>query len=538
MKNKILTTGILLMSVILSSCGAAGTDSGTSTVSGTAVSSGTVAAIEEDWETAYSSYLNEMYKNSKVPDGLYYFCKNIDGAGTPELIVCTFGGPTVYAFNDGAVEEIGIYAGEGGSNRLFYSEDPAYPGIFTFWIGGGSDHYEYMTVQDGKLSTIKLWKKHYSDRKERDSIEEFSSDKQMIRESKRVYKNDQDIDMYKMTPRNDVSEDMKNRRNMFKSISIQHSEKKSLKTKEIKEIGVGQENEYTQINNNRVNGGFLIPYNGGYFHDLEINKEDGSSEVVVIYQDGKGNNTEQKDFSDACSMYADQDYIYFYDEKNNELRRIKDGKHETVIDFQYTRYQQRNPLFFAEDAIYYGDVANFNKTYIYKVNYDGTDKQELFQTDVALEQICIYKNELWFKYYDTDGAGKINLLNDEVTVYKGIPPEGESDAGRQLSINNGYVYFNSEDGFYRLNIQEDCIEQVFKKQADAVNFVEDSLLFCHNRVLYRMDLAGLKAIKTREENTGRFNGIRVEDGKIYISTDTGAISQIDKEGKTVKDIIR
>jgi hypothetical protein len=138
------------------------------------------------------------------------------------------------------------------------------------------------------------------------------------------------------------------------------------------------------------------------------------------------------------------------------------------------------------------------------------------------------------------GLGRIRLSDGSVAIYKDICQEGDSDAGSQLSFYNGFVYYNSEDGLSRLNIQEDCVEQLFHAKADAVNFFDDSLLFCRRRNLYRMGPEGVKRIKTLKRAVDGFDGIRVEEDRIYVRSYSGGqymkINQIDIDGRTVKMI--
>lgn len=72
-----------------------------------------------------------------------------------------------------------------------------------------------------------------------------------------------------------------------------------------------------------------------------------------------------------------------------------------------------------------------------------------------------------------------------------------------MSFNNGYVYFNAS-GFNRLNTEEDSVEQIYEKRVDAVNFAGDSILFCRNRSLYKMNADGLKRI---QKLPGKTDGI-------------------------------
>lgn len=216
MKNMIRATMLFLLSAVLSGCSVAGAENGTgtvSTVSGTATSE--VAITDDGWRSAYESYLNERYKRGDSPDVLYYFIKNIDGTGSPELFVIDHAEEDedqmkVYTYID-EVQKIGSYFLT-GTTRLLYSDDPSCPGVFTFGVGGGLNHYGYMTVQNGKLSATELWNEDYSGiskelGKDRDRILELSSDKLLIRESRKAYKNDQDIDTYKMASENPISEE-------------------------------------------------------------------------------------------------------------------------------------------------------------------------------------------------------------------------------------------------------------------------------------------------------------------------------------------
>ena len=68
-----------------------------------------------------------------------------------------------------------------------------------------------MTIQDGRFSEMDLWDEDYSGiskhlGKDRERIEEISSDKLLISESKKAYKNDQDIEHLKLKPDNVIQE--------------------------------------------------------------------------------------------------------------------------------------------------------------------------------------------------------------------------------------------------------------------------------------------------------------------------------------------
>ena len=569
----IRTAMFLLLSVVLTGCGAADTERRLSTATGTAASSDTAvmaADMEAEWKTAYQSFLNEQYKKRQAAidkkykrkskslnysPHMYYFCRDIGDTEIPELFVYDYEDDVavedrlkVYTYR-GEVKEIGR-RGMTGTTRLLYSEDPSCPGIFTFGVGGGLEYYGYITIRDGKYQEIDLWNEDYSGiskelGKDRERIEETSSDQRLIRESKKVYKEDRDISIFKVKQKNYIHGDPPYDQTKLKELSIRQTEQKTLKKAEVKELDVKEEDAVVQQNNNRRNGNFVLPWQDGYFYDAKTGKGE-ETHYVLTYQDGKGGTTVQEELGLACFLYADNGYLYFYDDDNWELKRWKDGKTETVIELWYF-WEMERPVFFAEDVIYYADIDDNGDTYLCRTGYDGTQKQELYKVDAHFEEIYKYGDDLWFIYRDPADKddeqcclGKICLADDSMTTYPGIciPEYPEITA-----FNNGYIYFNS-GGLKRINIEEGCLEKVFDKNVEAVNFADGSLLFCRGRSLYRMDSEGVKEILTLKGKEVDFAGIRVEDDQIYIGTESDdvgkgdTISQIDREGKTIKDIAR
>lgn len=159
---------------------------------------------DTDWRNAYLARLKEIDEANKSSDPLYYFMKDIDRNGVPELfiITCEPHQMDIYTYKD-HVQSIRTYCLT-GNTRLLYSEDPAFPGVFTFQVGGGLEHYGYMTIQDDRFTETELWNEDYSGiskelGKERERIEELSSDKQLIEESRKVYEKNQDIDKNNFT---------------------------------------------------------------------------------------------------------------------------------------------------------------------------------------------------------------------------------------------------------------------------------------------------------------------------------------------------
>ncbi len=513
MRGYVWMASVLLAAVLLNSCGMAGAENESNSVSGTAAMETRVS--EEGWKTACEEFLRERYQKASDPDHLYYFLKSTGGTEVPELFVIDYAEEDgdnlkAYTLYDGVKESSGGWQLT-GSTRLMYSGDPSYPGIFTFSVGGGQEHYGYMTIRDGRLTEQKLWQNDYSGiskkpGKDWQPIKELSSDKSLIRESGRVFKNDQDIDFLKLTPDSMAEDAPVYDLDKCKTIRMEDARRRRTDKKNLDRIHAGEDLPDIQKNNNRINGSFVVA--------------------------GEG-----QDFTDAAPLYRKDEFSYYYDDKENKLKRTDGNETETIIHFHYSQW---NPVFFAEDAIYYTDIAQSNKSFICRIDYSGRQKQELYQIDTEIEQIYKYKEDLWFVYCDLSedmmtGLGRIHLSDGSVALYKDVCLEGD-----QLSFYNGYAYYNSEDGLSRLNIQKDCVEQLFYKRADAINFIRDSILFCFNKNLYRMGPDGVNRIKTLKRAVDGFDGIRVEEDRIYVRTYSGGqymkIIEIDIDGRTVKTI--
>jgi len=157
------------------------------------------------WEDNYAAFLKDSqekgsFNTFKDPDrshvrviSLGFLNKDIDGDGVPELIVFQNGTVmTVYTF-DGTVKEVGVLQFVTGTERFFHSNNPSYPGIFEFHLGGGLERYGYITIKDNQLIHEELWNEDYSGWRE-NRIEELSDDKALIRESKIVYVENNDIE--------------------------------------------------------------------------------------------------------------------------------------------------------------------------------------------------------------------------------------------------------------------------------------------------------------------------------------------------------
>ena len=139
----------------------------------------------------YTGILDEFKSNLSDP---YYFIKDIDGDNSPDLLVLDNTKLYVYTYEKSA-RLIGEQDFLTGTVRFFSSDNSEYPGIFYFTVGGGANHYGYMSIKNQKLFFEDLWEENYASESTdtTENIKVLSADKGLIEESKKLYENNSDI---------------------------------------------------------------------------------------------------------------------------------------------------------------------------------------------------------------------------------------------------------------------------------------------------------------------------------------------------------
>ena len=318
----------------------------------------------------------------------------------------------------------------------------------------------------------------------------------------------------------------------IKSVNLKNAAKKTalINKDTMKSVTIKEDSAVTQMNNNIICGSFIIPYQNGYFYAVDSGKKDGPDDILV-YEDAKGHVSQQKEWGNI--LFVRDDDIYYC--TMDGLKRQRNENVENIITFQSSDCWAS--YYVSENYIYYFLVdEEQEKTYIGKVDYDGKQKQILCELDIWIEQIYLYRGKVWFKYCEfgdinKTGLGQLDLNNFVMEIYDNIHIDSN------FTVNDGYIYFNSS-GLKRLNVNDNLVETIFEKNVDVVNFFEDSILFCSDKNLYKINSKGLKKLKKLRGETLGYSGIRVDNKKIYIGTYAGAFYnefyEMDETGKTVK----
>ena len=123
-----------------------------------------------------------------------FFVKDLDNNGVDELIVDPDSSMeySFYTIDNGVVKLIEKYDFLTGTTRLLETNDEAYPGLICFTVGGGANHYVYLTIKDGQLSFEKIWDDNYSGTYDTPTTE-YTTDKKLIEVSANAYNKNQDV---------------------------------------------------------------------------------------------------------------------------------------------------------------------------------------------------------------------------------------------------------------------------------------------------------------------------------------------------------
>lgn len=121
----------------------------TAQTSPTDTTDGTTAQTYEDLLSGYGTDTSVLY-----------FTKDIDNNGTEELFVHQNTAFEVYT-QDGSVKKLGTHDFVTGTLLLHHTNDDKYPGIVYVTVGGGKEHFGYITVTEGTLTVRQIFDNDY-----------------------------------------------------------------------------------------------------------------------------------------------------------------------------------------------------------------------------------------------------------------------------------------------------------------------------------------------------------------------------------------
>ena len=133
-------------------------------------------------DSVYAAFLNGYATDKTV----LYFTKDIDNNGTDELFIYQNTAIEVYTY-EGSVKKLGTHDFATGTLKLYHTQDTKYPGIVYVTVGGGKNHFGYITIIDGALSVKQTFDDDYGMISGKKEDVFYTDDEDLIALSKKVY---------------------------------------------------------------------------------------------------------------------------------------------------------------------------------------------------------------------------------------------------------------------------------------------------------------------------------------------------------------
>ena len=140
----------------------------------------------------YTNFLNNYANNTE----LFYFTKDIDNNGTEELIIHQNTKIEIYTHGD-SVKKVGTHDFITGTVQFYHTNSKKYPGVVFVTIGGGKEHFGYITITDGVLIFQQIFDNDFSMISGEKEDVVYTDDEELIALSKKAYQEDCYIKYFK-----------------------------------------------------------------------------------------------------------------------------------------------------------------------------------------------------------------------------------------------------------------------------------------------------------------------------------------------------
>lgn len=290
----------------------------------------------------------------------------------------------------------------------------------------------------------------------------------------------------------------------------------------------------------------VIPVYGGYYYETYIGGRD-SANFVISYDSGYGNAVPINEAEDCIWKFSRDGVLYGlkYDHRNSnhDLVVVKCENQQVIpiMELDYYGY-----VYFTPDYIYY-KVQNGDFSEFYRTDYEGGEAELVLKTDDLSEKFMVDGDRIYYDrispgtgtVYYNEGCGIYDMKSESFIALKD---------GRIGRINNGYMYYLSDDNLMRMDIESYVTEFVceavseFEFCGDAI-FVRSILGDEDSGSIFKLvngekqkvfDAAGFFG----NDNYYDIDAIQYEGGRIFIKISSGPyysyIAEIDAYGNIIR----
>lgn len=215
-----------------------------------------------------------------------------------------------------------------------------------------------------------------------------------------------------------------------------------------------------------------------------------------------------------------------------------------TIDSYYANRTSASRICQNENIIYYSNVFDDRKLYLYNMNTD----EDILLTDKVykVQFISIFGNKIYFSGMFIDNPENFNIYSID---NNGENLKFEIENAKGAIIDNGYIYYHDsyddfEFGLYRKNIKTEEVEELLNKEYQCsdmtINIVGDCI-YAHN--LYDIIKYNINTHEITNITSGKYeyglNKLQYHNGFLYYYTyyENAMIKRIDVNTGIEEDVL-
>ena len=338
-----------------------------------------VTQVTKSPAEAYTDFLNGYVTDTSV----LYFTKDIDNNGTEELFIRQNTALEVYTY-EGSVKKVGTHDFITGTLLLHHTNDNNYPGIVYVTVGGGKNHFGYITITDGALFVRQTFDDDYGMVSGKKEDVFYTQDEDLIAISQKAYQNSYRIGYSVWEP--------KTTENPYA----------------IREITDGR---FVTEGDTKVfnNGQFKLRV----FQNWKCLTASGEDNVVYYFRDPV--------WGEKCQLYIDVTFTYYYKERTRDeyLESLSRSYENVVIDSFTTdnihgfpcakvvfSYTKDNTKFV---GIRYINLIEGPRLYDFRITYPAAESEAYEKAFAAIMNSV--------RFLETDKVDISSLSLDEAYAY-------------------------------------------------------------------------------------------------------------------------
>lgn len=307
---------------------------------------------------------------------------------------------------------------------------------------------------------------------------------------------------------------------------------------------------------NYNNGEPIFDDNGGYYYEKLIGKN--CFYPILYYDNGNGipiktNLPESRYFFYDLVFHNDALYGILQQDLKEDcsfIMKYQNESLEMIINDSIEHW------YFAEEGIYY-QIGNA----IYLTDYDGINSELIVEIPDELYtdshnckylrgcRFVVYHGSIWYHHYSYFDKVDVPFWSYDLETKIFTQIDTGIDQAKLEAVNNGYLYLSGQNGFWRLNTDNYCIEQVSERNCYSINFFDDNIIFTTSQKkiseVYKINSDGMT--KMFDENNKEFgydksyyNRISTYKDRIFLNVqygeNYGKIVEIDIDGNIIKQI--